>query len=169
MGKKLTLQERTEYDKAWKAERNRIMRKARELEKKGFILAEDFVPPIHPKQRRQASLRKITEFRGDAVYKKAAYPIPEKGILKGKRGLKAYQEQKKHQQPLPKPRNEAPKKPPRRNIKTLDNGLVIDADTGEVIDDSKYREKQKESDREWQDTDTGEYEYSGEDLSLIHI
>ena len=137
------------YEKAWQKERERIRKFASTLRKRGYILAEDFIPPIKPARRTKAALKKITEFRGREYYSKASYPKKTGGIAKGYSSKVAYQADLKVQRQrqtekrkgfpsvLPKGKTEGKDK----DYIVIDTGIVVDRRTGEVIDGVMYDKK----------------------------
>ena len=137
------------YEKAWRKERERIRKFAATLRKRGYILAEDFVPPIKPARRTKAALKKITEFRGREYYSKASYPKKTGGIAKGYSSKVAYKADIKVQKQrqaekrkgfpsvLPKGKTEGEEK----DYIIFDTGIVVDRRTGEVVDGLMYNKK----------------------------
>lgn len=152
------------YEKAWRKERERIRKFASTLRKRGYILAEDFVPPIKPTRRTKAALKKITEFRGREYYSKAAYPTKTGEIARGYSSKAAYKEdlkaQKKEQ--AGKRKGFSPDLPKGNRVGkdkdyiVTDTGTVVDRRKGEVADGLMYDEEK----RKILDTNSGE-EFDG--------
>lgn len=134
---KMTQTQRRAYDDAWRKERNRIKRFAKTLEKRGFQLAPDFIPDLHPKRRTKAALEKIKSFRGKEYYSKAAYPT-DKGYITGYRSKAAYEEAKKKIKREQEFKAVRPKKLADKTLVVTDRDAVVDQQTGEVLDGLYY-------------------------------
>lgn len=93
MTKAERLARQKEYDKEWQKEANRLKKRKRELELRGYKVSDDFVPE-KPKVRNEKSLENLKKFRGEEVYKKTVYIDKETG--KAYRG-KAGREQEKRE------------------------------------------------------------------------
>lgn len=146
---RMTKQQINAYEKAWRKERERIRKFASTLRKRGYILAEDFIPPLKPSRRTKAALKKITEFRGREYYSKASYPKKTGGIAKGYSSKSAYEadlkvrrqrqaeKNKGFPSALPKGKTEGEEK----DYIIFDTGVIVDRRTGEVVDGLMYDKK----------------------------
>lgn len=89
-----------QLDEAWKKERKRIMERGRALEKRGYTLDADFVPPKEMSKHDKRILNRIKKFKGDEVYKKVSFSAKGKTVH-GKRSRQYEKEVKAQNEEVP--------------------------------------------------------------------
>lgn len=95
-----TLKPKSDIERAYDRQRNRLKRRVKSFQERGYIFSKDPIPP-KPKKVTKASVRRLEKITPDILYKKAEFVVYETGeIISGVEGrkLERQEAQRKAQQ-----------------------------------------------------------------------